>query len=246
MIVLRTNYHYYGLVIALARLKMHICRQDQYSQQEESKRLLMDTARAIVEESKNIEIAAHTPIYILAVLPLAALFILFDFIVHNPTHPETRDNLSLLDVVAGHFSLLDYKSGGFLPASLLTEFAQIARQYVRDFASTSTQEPPPPPPQQQLPHQQQAEESLGGVDVALSWPSQTATENMTDLNREETSGDGSTDYRPNIMETWEPRDYLHYPVSPEFGMADTSTMGALNFQSLFGFVVPDFQCGDEV
>lgn len=60
--VLRINFNYYGLVIALARLKIHICKQDQSSQQEESKRLLMDTARAIVEESKNVEMAAHTPI----------------------------------------------------------------------------------------------------------------------------------------------------------------------------------------
>ncbi|CAG8215004.1 unnamed protein product [Penicillium nalgiovense] len=135
MFVLQTNFSYYGLIIALARLKLQIGRQDQPQQQEENKRLLMDTARAVLEGSKNVDIAAHTPIFILAVLPLAALFILFDFVIHNPTHPETRNNLSLLDVAAGHFSLLDYKSGGFVPASLLTEFAHIARQYVKDFDS---------------------------------------------------------------------------------------------------------------
>jgi hypothetical protein len=64
-------------------------------------------------------------------------------------HPETRNNLSLLDVAAGHFSLLEYKSGGLLPASLLTEFAHIARQYVRDYGRK----------QQQHQHQQQQEGS---------------------------------------------------------------------------------------
>lgn len=62
MIVLQTNFSYYGLIIALARLKMQIGRQDQPQKQEESKRLLMDTARAVVEGSKNVDIAAHTPI----------------------------------------------------------------------------------------------------------------------------------------------------------------------------------------
>lgn len=62
MFVLQTNFSYYGLIIALARLKLQIGRQDQPQKQEENKRLLMDTARAVVEGSKNVDIAAHTPI----------------------------------------------------------------------------------------------------------------------------------------------------------------------------------------
>lgn len=59
------------------------------------------------------------------------MFILFDFVVHNPRHVETKDNLSLLEVAAGHFSLQEYKSKGAMPSSLAGEFAHIARQYVR-------------------------------------------------------------------------------------------------------------------
>jgi hypothetical protein len=61
MAMLQTNFHYYGLIIALARLKMHIGTREQSRQQERYKRLLMDTARAVVEESKHVDIAAHTP-----------------------------------------------------------------------------------------------------------------------------------------------------------------------------------------
>ena len=68
-------------------------------------------------------------------IPLSALFILFDFVVHNPTHPETKSNLSLLGVAAGYFCRLEYASGGSLPSSLLSEFAHIARQYVQDLES---------------------------------------------------------------------------------------------------------------
>jgi hypothetical protein len=61
MIVLHTNFSYYALTIALSRLNVNVSRQTQSLRQEKSKRLLMYTARAIVEGSKNVDIAAHTP-----------------------------------------------------------------------------------------------------------------------------------------------------------------------------------------
>ncbi|OQE13363.1 hypothetical protein PENFLA_c049G03159 [Penicillium flavigenum] len=223
MIVLQTNFSYYGLIIALARLKMQIGRQDQPQKQEESKRLLMDTARAVVEGSKNVDIAAHTPIFILAVLPLAALFILFDFVIHNPTHPETRNNLSLLDVAAGHFSLLDYKSGGFVPASLLTEFAHIARQYVKDFDSQQQQQQP------------------GELGSSIAGSILADTEASTPLNQTNSNGSNNIELPYNMMGPWEARDYLYYPVTPETpvqGLPE-NPMASFNIQSLFGFVVPE-------
>lgn len=65
-------------------------------------------------------------------MPLSALLILFDFIIHNPRHTETKSNLALLDVVSGHFSLLDLASNGSLPGSYLSEFAHIARQFINN------------------------------------------------------------------------------------------------------------------
>lgn len=64
-------------------------------------------------------------------MPLTALFILFDLTVHNPTHPESQSNLTLLESVAGYFSALEYATGGYFPASMLVEFATIARSFVR-------------------------------------------------------------------------------------------------------------------
>jgi hypothetical protein len=68
----------------------------------------------------------------LAIMPLVALFILFDIVVHNPTHSETKANLAMLDVASGHFALVEYASNGSLPSSLACEFAHIARQQVKD------------------------------------------------------------------------------------------------------------------
>nr|XP_001391078.2 hypothetical protein ANI_1_628054 [Aspergillus niger CBS 513.88] len=232
MAVLQTKFSYYGLIISLASLKIYVGRQDQSPSQEKTKRLLMDTARAVVEELKDIDIAAYTPIFILAILPLAALFILFDFVIHNPMHPETRNNLSLLDVAAGHFSLLEYKSGGFVPASLLTEFAHIARQYVRDYR-----------------RKQQQQQGKGGAEpceLDLSNTESTLVAEVSEQLAQTNSPSNNSDIglQDAIMEPLGLRDYLYYPVT-----ADTTTHGNLpddmvassfNIQSLFGFVVPEF------
>lgn len=69
---------------------------------------------------------------IIAAAPIAALLILFDLIIDNPTHPDNAANLALLDVGSGHFSGLEYASGGTLPGSIASEFTQIARAYVRE------------------------------------------------------------------------------------------------------------------
>lgn len=63
-------------------------------------------------------------------MPVMALFILFDIVIHDPKHPENPSNLALLDVGAGHFSRMEYASGSSLPGSLIAEFASIAREYV--------------------------------------------------------------------------------------------------------------------
>ncbi|KAB8227139.1 uncharacterized protein BDW43DRAFT_317095 [Aspergillus alliaceus] len=154
--------------------------------------------------------AAHTPIFILAVLPLAALFILFNFVIHNPTHPETRNNLSLLDVA-------------------------VAISCVKGFST-----------KQQQQQQQQEEEhcQLGSSNTE----STLAAEVSTQLNQANShSNDNNLGFQDDIMESWEPSDYLYYPV-----MADTTVLGgapenlttaSLNIQSLFGFVVPEFGHG---
>jgi hypothetical protein len=66
----------------------------------------------------------------MAGIPIMSLFVLFDMVINNPYHPETSINLALLDIAGGHFSRIEYASGGSLPGSLIAEFAHIARDYV--------------------------------------------------------------------------------------------------------------------
>lgn len=74
-------------------------------------------------------------------MPLSSLFILFDFIVQNPYHSDTRSNLTLLDIVSGHFSQLEHVSAGSLPGNHLSEFAHIARRYVQELPAPSAAGP---------------------------------------------------------------------------------------------------------
>ncbi|KAI8268228.1 hypothetical protein K4K56_004274 [Colletotrichum sp. SAR 10_98] len=50
----------------------------------------------------------------------------------QPFADIVKNNLALLDMAAGHFSRIEYASGGTLPGSLIAEFAKIARDYVNE------------------------------------------------------------------------------------------------------------------
>lgn len=75
---------------------------------------------------------------VLGIMPLSALFVLFDFVIHNPIHHETKSNLALLDVATGYFSRLEYATEGSLPSSILAEFSHIARQFVYEIQSSKS------------------------------------------------------------------------------------------------------------
>lgn len=66
---------------------------------------------------------------IIVYMPMTALFILFDFIIHNPAHVDAGSSLVLLESVTGYFSALEYATGGYLPGSMLIRFASIAREF---------------------------------------------------------------------------------------------------------------------
>lgn len=78
---------------------------------------------------------------------MASLMVVFDVVISYPKHPETNTNLALLDVAGGHFSRIEYASAGWLPGSLLTQFSQIAREYVSRGKTNEGSSVPPGKPQ---------------------------------------------------------------------------------------------------
>ncbi|KAL2848369.1 hypothetical protein BJY01DRAFT_211920 [Aspergillus pseudoustus] len=132
-IALRAHYYYHYAHMTLTWTLLH-CESDglDATQGMELKTELMQIARSVLELTSYIEISPATPVWILALMPLTALMILFDLVIHNPSHPETSLNLALLDIASGHFSRIEYSSSGALPGSLISEFAHLARQYISD------------------------------------------------------------------------------------------------------------------
>jgi hypothetical protein len=69
---------------------------------------------------------------ILGVMPMVAMFIIFDFVIYNPLHAEARKNLAYLDIVSAHYARLDLASQGTLHDSMVAEFTSIARAYINE------------------------------------------------------------------------------------------------------------------
>ncbi|TQN67764.1 putative transcriptional regulatory protein [Colletotrichum shisoi] len=92
----------------------------------------LDGCRFILELTSMIELEPYTNTWVIAGIPITALFVLFDMVIHDPQLPGTASNLALLDMAAGHFSRIEFVSGGAVPGSLIAEFARIARDYVNE------------------------------------------------------------------------------------------------------------------
>ncbi|KAH6670853.1 hypothetical protein F5X68DRAFT_141707, partial [Plectosphaerella plurivora] len=127
---LATHCYYLHLLMILERLALHLGK-DGIESSRCNKKSLLNAARTTIELTRFIDIEPYTPTFILVIMPLSALFVLFDFVIHNPSHHETQSNLVLLDVASGYFSSLQYASGGSIQGNLLSEFAQIAKQFVQ-------------------------------------------------------------------------------------------------------------------
>lgn len=157
---IRISCHYYSAVIALARLKLDLLTEGSTQDRRESEKALIDASRSIIELTRYIDVETYTPIWsvsshhcpvrgqvltnsetrTLLSVPLSAIFILFDFVIHNPSHTETKSNIALLGVASGYFCRLELSSNGRLQTSHLSELAQIARDYIHDLEARVTGE----------------------------------------------------------------------------------------------------------
>ncbi|KAJ5634736.1 hypothetical protein N7528_002578 [Penicillium herquei] len=123
---------YCALIMSLCRLRIHLFADQQSQSDQQVKLQLMEAARSIIFLSRHIEHEPHVPIWELGIVPISALFVIFDFVVHNPFHKETNVNLAFLDIAAGYFSRWEVSHNGSLPGFSISEFPHIARQFVRD------------------------------------------------------------------------------------------------------------------
>ncbi|EHA28163.1 hypothetical protein ASPNIDRAFT_43524 [Aspergillus niger ATCC 1015] len=134
---LQIRFIYYALVMSMCRLRIHLMVDQPSETNQETKRQLMEAARAVIYHTRYIEHEAHVPVWQLGIVPISALFVIFDFVIHNPLHKETATNISFLDIAAGYFSRWEISKKDSLPASSVAEFSHIARQFVRDVQARS-------------------------------------------------------------------------------------------------------------
>ncbi|CAG8908611.1 unnamed protein product [Penicillium egyptiacum] len=138
---LMLSYQYHGATIALARLKVNVASSEADPSKLQAEQVLLRASRSIIELTRYIDVETYTPIWTLLSVPLSAIFILFDFVIRNPCHSETKSNIALLGIAAGYFCRLEFSSGGILQTSLLSDLAQIARDYISDMKTSATAEP---------------------------------------------------------------------------------------------------------
>ncbi|KAK6225679.1 hypothetical protein QIS74_01726 [Colletotrichum tabaci] len=135
------HYLYYSLLLTLSRtMLVYLPTSDGpvavapevAAKRSSNLKTTLDGSRFILELTSMIEVEPYTNTWVIAGIPITALFVLFDIVIHDPQLPDTASNLALLDMAAGHFSRIEFVSGGAVPGSLIAEFAKIARDYVNE------------------------------------------------------------------------------------------------------------------
>ncbi|KAH6688978.1 hypothetical protein F5X68DRAFT_254799 [Plectosphaerella plurivora] len=177
-LALMFHYFYHSLMLTLCRTTLWAAPgsgdAEALARAERRKHQALFSARAVLELTAVIDVEPYTQVCVLAGIPITALFVLFDMVIQDGgvrTH-ETQTNLALLDMAAGHFSRIEYASGGTLPGSLIAEFAHVARDYIngkpRDGLpiETETRADPADDPLTTLPPEQAV--SLASVDQATT------------------------------------------------------------------------------
>ncbi|WQF85374.1 hypothetical protein CDEST_10388 [Colletotrichum destructivum] len=230
MVMLQTRYSYYNVVIAVDRLALYL-GQGTADGRERTKHNLMLTARSIAELTKVIDVEPYVPVFILGIMPLSAIFILFDFVIHNPEHPGTAENLALLEVVAGHFCSIDSASKGALPGSIISDFAGIARRYVTRVAEGDSQAGTINPGHDGADLDGVIEGSGGRCRLNIA----AHNKGWKRSGRDTDSTGSSTNM---TSETPSTLDHLSYPTLGSTQDSGQARMGEL--KTLFGWVFPDW------
>ncbi|PWY80733.1 hypothetical protein BO94DRAFT_558164 [Aspergillus sclerotioniger CBS 115572] len=202
---------YYSLSISICRLRIHVSPNER---NQGINLQLMEAARTIIYLSRYIDHEPHVPTWTLGIVPISALFIIFEFIIHNPRHAETSLNLAYLDMAVGYFSRWEVESKGTLPFSYVSEFAHIARQFVQDVQNRQ--------------------------DVVARRPEQTTIPWTEEPSRDSLAGQIPLHNPMDVLEnginaTDMEFDELFYPSDPLQPIMGTSNPSASDFSALFDF-----------
>lgn len=109
---------------------LHISSPQVHAQIERSTRAVADASRQIILAVQGLEITSAMPLWLTFFFPLVGLINLFVYILKNPLAPSAASDLSLMDVVVGHFGYLQFISSSQHVFPFPREIAAYARHVV--------------------------------------------------------------------------------------------------------------------
>ncbi|EPE04298.1 transcription factor [Ophiostoma piceae UAMH 11346] len=276
-IALALRFLYHSVIVILARAKLHHLSlfqsetekaatdaseqtlADMRAQEIGARRSLMTSARGILELTPFIDVEPYMPLWVLAVIPLTALFVLFDLVVDHPgdtaqnaqnsqstqsgprtISSDTALNLALLDMGAGYFSRIEYASNSSLPGSLISEFAHIARDYVNDYqrgvrSVHAPLPPPPPPPPEHTRRGSQDDDSTDGIHSIPMLQPTTRIIPQSQPEQRPLPSPPPLMTQPQQQNQQEPQHQQHQQPSTTLPTTDHQQMNLLDPSSLAGW-----------
>ncbi|KAJ2905583.1 hypothetical protein MKZ38_004877 [Zalerion maritima] len=101
------------------------------TQVERSTEMVARSCRDAILATKHICIAACTPLPLTFFSPAYAIINLFIHILQNPSHPNVRSDVALMDIGVGHFARLEFATNSEISVPFMKEMAALTRDAIR-------------------------------------------------------------------------------------------------------------------
>lgn len=156
------------------------------------------------------------------------MFILFDFVIHNPAHVETDTNLRLLDTAAGYYGRLQYATGGSFPSMIMSGFAHIAADFVRRTRAENNK----------LASASGTASRIVPILTEMSMPAPIPWDAPISEDAHQSNAIGSG--QAYCVQTGISAEPLFYPVVEGDAMMSDDLLAGFNFTNFFDTTLPDF------
>jgi len=117
------------------------------AQRQRSTDIVASAAREIIMATQGLSVSAASPVWLTFYFPLVGLINLFLHVIQHPTLPTAHSDISLMDVIVGHFGYMEYVSGSELGFKFPRKIVSYAREVVKRARRTSmtqnTEKQPP-------------------------------------------------------------------------------------------------------
>ncbi|EXJ76280.1 uncharacterized protein A1O5_00788 [Cladophialophora psammophila CBS 110553] len=119
------------------------------AQRQRSTDIVASAAREIIMATQGLSVSAGSPVWLAFYFPLVGLINLFLHVIQHPTLSTANSDISLMDVIVGHFGYMEYATGSELVFKFPRKVVAYAREVVKRARRTSVtknaeQQPPHP------------------------------------------------------------------------------------------------------